>query len=157
MTRSESCPTIGGRFASLPEPGRPEGGPNTDRACPIGLVDVAGEVIPAGRPMVATHITRRFNQAQPPASNARPITRLNHPKKGASPFASVSGDCSPGATRLSLLQSTHFVSIPSEVGRGRAPRNVRKSVRKDSRVSIPSEVGRGRAPDDGPPPRYLNV
>jgi hypothetical protein len=48
-TRLESCPMIGGRFASLPEPGRPEGGPNTDRACPTGLVDVAGEVIPAGR------------------------------------------------------------------------------------------------------------
>ncbi len=49
MTRLESCPTIGGRFASLPEPGRPEGGPNTDRGCPTGLVNVAGEVIPAGR------------------------------------------------------------------------------------------------------------
>ena len=50
--------------------------------------------------MVTTHVTRRFNPAQPLASNARPITRLNHPKKGASPFASVDGDCSPGATRL---------------------------------------------------------
>ena len=51
MTRLESCPTIGGRFAGLPEPGRPEGGRNTDRASPTGLVDVAGEVIPAGRPI----------------------------------------------------------------------------------------------------------
>ena len=174
MTRSESCPTIGGRFPGLPEPGRAEGGPNTARACPTGLVDVAGEIIPASRPMVTTHITRRFNRAQPAASNARPITRLNHPQKGASPFASVSGDCSPGTNRLSLLQSTHFVSIPSEVGRGRAlhvsavdDTKVHRSVsfqsprrwggvglpayaeghgaNLDQSVSIPSEVGRGRA------------
>ncbi len=54
MTRLESRPTIGGTYASLPEPGRPEGGPNTDRACPTGLVDAAGEVIPAER-IRATH------------------------------------------------------------------------------------------------------
>ena len=46
---------------------------------------------------------------------------------------------------IRCLGSRSIVSIPSEVGRGRAPRQSSPCMPSLSRVSIPSEVGRGRA------------
>ena len=68
-------------------------------------------------------------------------------------FNPLGGGAGSGSQVSDSSSAAKRVSIPSEVGRGRAPQHMQQAPwsKAHPRVSIPSEVGRGRAGPSGKP------